>query len=388
MSNSIFLPGFWDQISPSVLGFSDALSRRLNPNIYADEELKKMVQNDPNFISKMADAPPETQAVMAETIGFKGKNPFANLKPSSKKILDESIIKAGLGAVAADPEGVGANTVGGRTSNQKASEDLSLKQAELQLAATEYNNEVTKQTLAFGKLKLDQAEEDWTTQQELKAQFNLKDINLGKVADDIMMGKEVPAPLVKRINDDPALRQAINDYQTTRLARIDQSLRREAMGMQRGANNSDNTKFILSTYQDIYNGMINTANRKTAELQKYLADNKMADMDLERARKAMPDVVNRIESMMKEINDLNNNAEAMFKSRIEMSNQVLGLNIPTFNNNQNELPPLPIDPQTNKPITEKQLEDFRKMTLDAVNQGKVTREEAAAKFKAATGRDL
>lgn len=125
------LPGWWDQIAPSAMGFVENLQRAVAPNFYANQRLQQMAQKDPTIMATIANLGREEQDALAQAMGFRGQNPFGSLPVGMERqeaMTQQDLRNKGR---ALDPEGAAVGAVpGARTRTQQALDALKPKMAE------------------------------------------------------------------------------------------------------------------------------------------------------------------------------------------------------------------------------------------------------------------
>jgi osmotically-inducible protein OsmY len=212
------LPGLWDQIGPSAMGFAENLQRAVAPNFYAKKKLEELIQKDPSVIDKFQNMDPTARAALAKGLGFSnGEDPFASLAPGmdlQKKQQEFGLYQQGIKQ---DPTGAAARAAGARTAEGQAIDAGNAAVAKLkpQIAQQEIQqnainidvSKIDKDLKGLALRKTQQAQARLEKWQAANPNFNLKDV-FAAVQDPSLMTPQITEAYA---NMDEGQHQAIKD---------------------------------------------------------------------------------------------------------------------------------------------------------------------------------
>jgi hypothetical protein len=196
---AIYIPGWYDQMaqSGSISKLGDIAGRKFMPDFRANQDLQKMVQQNPNLMTEISNMDDAARLALSKSLGFVNKDPLAALPVGAQRQERERITKT-RAELMKDPTNaaeINAKEFGLLTPEQRKTQSLTLE-----------GRVIDNKT---GQLKLDVLEKEVAKTEGILAK---KAPELVDVARAVVYGKAVPAEAMERIYADENLSKAYVDY--------------------------------------------------------------------------------------------------------------------------------------------------------------------------------
>lgn len=194
-----YLPGWWDELNKNN-AFGNLVSQipaMLNPDRSADNKLREMAQQDPTLMTRIANMGDAERQALADTMGYKKKNPFQAL-PAGEERKNRELKDKFMTEVMGDPIKAAefkAKLLGIKTDSERQLDQVTLEQ-----------RVIDKKT---GQLKLDVLEKETKRLGDILAKSSP---DLLEAAKAVAFGKSLPAEVFQRINADETLAPTFQEY--------------------------------------------------------------------------------------------------------------------------------------------------------------------------------
>lgn len=203
---AIYIPGWYEQMaqSGSIQGIGDLIGRKIAPDFRANQDLQRMVQQNPAVMEQFSNMDPAALAQIQKTIGFVNKAPLTSL-PAGAERQQRELKQAALGRVMATPEGaaeVDANLTGTLRADQREANRLAIENAKLTLEGRVIDNKT-------GQIKLDALDKET---KRLQGVLDKAAPELAPTARALAYGGQVSTEALQRVYADDTLRGAFQDY--------------------------------------------------------------------------------------------------------------------------------------------------------------------------------
>ena len=302
---AIYIPGWYEQMaqSGSIQGLGDLIGRKIAPDFRANQDLQRMIQQNPAVMEQFSNMDPAALAQIQKTIGFVNQAPLTSL-PAGAERKQRELKQAALGRVMATPQGaeeVDANLTGTLTSTQRKAADLNIQGAEQDLQYKKLDFEKLTDDVGIGKLLNAEKERTILKLQEYRKNNKIDTISL---VDRIATNKATQSDfeMFSVISSEPGMGEALNKALEFRQMRDNQknSLYLRTAGMQ--------DDFLRLAVQTV-NQASQEYSRASAAVNKVVSDAALAKISVEEAlktdpqRKAMYDEAIRIRDESKQLLD-------------------------------------------------------------------------------------